>query len=570
MSQRSPAQVLAATIIGIGIASGALAQEDASRLEKRFEKPPEPKATLQPLVFPISERQPPEQAGQIKFVLKEVRLTGNTGVTTADLSPLWAQLIGREISLLDIYKLRDAITQRYGDAGFGLSKALVPEQRIQAEGIVRLDILEGFIDEVIVEGSSDETVTAAREFLDHAITTLKAERPANARTLERYLLLANDRYGIKVTSTLKASDKTPGASTLLLKIDSAPAMEGGASLDDRGTSAVGPTQMNANLAINGAFGRPSQATVSYATVGQAKELQYVALGYSEVIANEGTALAINWNGSASQPGTPTLRLLENRSDSDTWSLKLSHPFIRTRQQNFTAHLKYEQKNTESKSLGAITSEDRLRSLRIGFNFDNADRWEGVNQALVEFSAGLRGLGATSNNSVLKSRADGRFDYNKFTANLSRRQDLGVFSPDLAKISVNVALMGQYSGGGLLSSEECGLGGQQFGRAYDSSEIVGDSCVAGSMELRYTLSVEGTPFKSVQLYGFWDGGSVRNVNPTSATDPKTKSLLSSGLGIRFGLAHNISGSIEATQPLNRVVANKGNEHARIFTSLSVRF
>lgn len=542
------------------------AQEDAARIEKRFEKPPEPKSTLQPLVFPIDERQPPEKAGEIRFTLKELRLSGNTAFATADLASLWSSTLGKEVSLLDIYKLRDALTAHYGNAGFGLSKALIPEQRIQAEGIVRIDILEGFIDEVIVEGDADD----ARDYLDHAIARLKTERPANARTLERYLLLANDRYGIKVTSTLKASDKTPGASTLLLKVEPAPATEGGASVDNRGTSAVGPTQWNANLALNGPFGRPGQITVSYATVGQLRELQYVSLGYTEVVANEGTALGIAWNGSKSRPGTLALRLLENISESETWSLKLSHPFIRTRQENLSAHVKYEQKDTESRSLGAITSQDRLRSLRTGINYDRADSYDGINQALVEFSAGLRGLGSTSNDYTLKSRADGRFDYNKITANLSRKQELGILSPDLAKFSVNVALMGQYSGGGLLSSEECGLGGQQFGRAYDSSEIVGDSCIAGSVELRYAAPTEGTPFKYAQLYGYWDGSSVRNVNPTSATDPKTKSLLSSGIGIRFGVGDKLTGSIEATQPNNRTVANKGNEHARVFASISVRF
>lgn len=544
----------------------AIAQEDAARIEKRFEKPPEPQSTLKPLVFPIDERQPPEKAGEIKLVLKEIRLAGNIAFPTADLAPLWSGLLGREISLLDIYTLRDNITARYGNAGFGLSKALVPEQRIQADGIVHIEILEGFIDDVIVEGELGE----ARDYLDHAIAILKAERPANAKTLERYLLLANDRFGIKLTSTLKASAKTPSASTLLLKVEKAPAVEGGASIDNRGTDAVGPWQINANAVFNGVFDRPSQATVSYATVGQARELQYWTLGYTEIIAHEGTALALNWSASASEPGTPMLRLLNNRSESETWTLKLSHPFIRTRQENLTAHAKYEQKETESRSLGAISSHDDLRSLRIGLNYDKADAWEGVNQVLTEFSTGIRGLGAMDMNYALKSRADGRVDYRKITLNLSRRQELGYFSPDLAKWSLNAALMGQYSGTGLLSGEECGLGGQQFGRAFDSSEITGDTCLAGSLELRYAVATDGTPFKYLQFYGFWDGGSVRNETPAGPADPKAKSLLSSGLGVRFGLGETVSGSIEAAKPNNRIVANEGNEKARVFASISVRF
>ena len=544
----------------------AFAQEDASRIEKRFEKPPEPKSSLQPLIFPIDEKLPPEKAGSLRFTLKELTLRGNTAFSTDELAPLYAALVGKEVTLLDIYKLRDAITAKYGNAGFGLSKAIIPEQRIQAEGLVRIDVIEGFIDDVIIEGATDDQ----REFLAYASERIKAERPLNARTLERYLLLANDRFAIKVTSTMKPSDKTPAASTLILKVEPAPKLEGGATIDNRGTQAVGPNQINANLAINGLGGRASQTALSYATVEQWSELQYLSLAHTEVLSKEGTALTLGWANSTSKPGTPTLRLLDNKSDSETWSLKLAHPFIRTRQENLTATLKYEQKDTDSRSLNALTSQDKLRSIRIGLNYDKADTFDGINQALVEYSVGINGLGATSDSSPLKSRVDGKPDYQKLTINLSRKQELGYFSPLLSKFSLNAALMGQHSGTGLLSSEECGIGGQQFGRAYDSSEILGDSCLAASLELRFTPSTEGTPFKYAQFYSFYDGGTTTNNAPLSATDPKTKSLTSAGLGVRFGMGPYLTGSIEATQPLTRIVANEGNKNARVFASISARF
>jgi hemolysin activation/secretion protein len=208
------------------------AQEGPGRFEKRFEKPPEPKSTLQPLMLPISEQRPPEQAGNIKFVLKELRLTGNTAFSNEELGQLYAELLGKEVTLLDIYRIRDAITAKYGNAGFGLSKAAIPEQRIQGEGLVRIDIIEGFVDEVIIEGTTDDQ----QEYLAYAAEKIKAERPLNVKTLERYLLLANDRFAIKVTSTLKQSEKTPAASTLILKVETAPKLEGGASFDNRGTT----------------------------------------------------------------------------------------------------------------------------------------------------------------------------------------------------------------------------------------------------------------------------------------------------------------------------------------------
>ncbi len=552
--------------VGIVLPASVLAQENAERLEKRFEKLPEPKSVQQPLIFPIQEQLPPEQAEKIRFTLKQLSITGNTAFTSAELEGIANESLGKEISLLEIYRLRDAITNKYGNAGFGLSKAIVPPQRIQAEGIVQMQIIEGFIDEVIIEGATAQQ----QDYLAHAAEKLKAEKPLNAKTLERYLLLANDRFAIKVTSTMKQSEKTPSASTLILKVEAAPLIDGGASLDNRGTQAVGRTQFNGNVSLNGPFGRASNTTLGYATVEQASELQYWSLNHTEIISNEGTSLTFGYTNSHSKPGTALLTSLDQQSQSEGWSIKAEHPFIRTRQENLTAHIKYDQQDIESEALQAITSLDQIRSIRLGMAYDNADRFDGVNQALVEYSFGISGWGSGDNNAALKSRVDGKYNYQKLVLNLSRSQELSYFTPALSQFSINAALMGQHSATGLLSSEECGIGGSRFGRAYDFSEIVGDSCLAGSLELRYAFNTQGTPFQYTQLYTFYDGGKTFNENPLNATDQKTKSLSSAGLGVRFGVWKNLSGSLEVTKPLTRAVANEGNKDTRIFANISARF
>jgi hemolysin activation/secretion protein len=214
--------------------------------------------------------------------------------------------------------------------------------------------------------------------------------------------------------------------------------------------------------------------------------------------------------------------------------------------------------------------DRIRSIRVGINYDFADEFQGINQALIEYSFGIDGLGSSIYNSDLKSRLDGKPDYKKLNAQLSRHQELGYFTPLLKQFSLNTALMGQYSGGGLLSSEECGIGGAQFGRAYDYSELLGDSCIAGSIELAYSLNITSIPFKYAQFYSFYDGGVVTNINALTLNDSKSKSLMSTGVGFRFGLTDHLTGSIEGDFPLTRVVANQGNKDPRVFATLSVRF
>lgn len=199
------------------------------------------------------------------------------------MSELYQPLIGKEISLLPIYQLRDAITQKYGNAGFGLSKAIVPNQQIQTSGIVSLNIIEGFIDQVIIEGATDEQ----QNYLAYAVEQIKAERPLNAKTLERYLLLANDRFAIKVTATMKPSEKTPAATTLILHVESAQKIGGGTGIDNRGTKTVGSWQINNHAAANGLFGRASQTSLQHVTTPDVRQLQYLAVSHTEVLMKEG-------------------------------------------------------------------------------------------------------------------------------------------------------------------------------------------------------------------------------------------------------------------------------------------
>lgn len=548
------------------LTSVAFAQEDGGRIEKRYEKPPEPKSSLQPLVFPIDEKAPPAVAGTIRFTLQALKLSGNTAIPTESLSAHYQVLLGKEVSLLDIYKVRDAITSQYGAAGFALSKAVIPEQRIQTDGVVLMEIIEGYVDEVIIEGGS----TAQRDYLKYAAEQIKADRPLRATTLERYLMLANDRFAVKVTSVMRPSEEKHGATTLILQVEDAKLLEGGVSIDNRGTESVGPTQINTSLGLNGLFGRASQTSVVFNTVEQGMELQYVSLAHTEILTNEGTGLTVSYSSSESRPGTAALRAQDNQSYSETWSVRLSHPIIRTRQHNLSASLKYDQKDTDSRSFGTVTSLDKIRSFRLGANYDYADAHQGITQLLAEYSRGIQGLGSKKDDNDVKSRSDGQYDYSKLTLTLSRQQQLGIVADALNKFSLSLSATAQLADTGLLSSEEFGIGGQQYGRAYDASEILGDNGWAYSAELRYTPDTAGSILKLAQFYGFFDQGQTYNYEPTSMTDTRSKGLSSTGLGFRFGITDYVNGSLEYALPLSRIVANEGNGNGRFFGSLSARF
>ena len=122
---------------------------------------------------------------------------------------------------------------------------------------------------------------------------------------------------------------------------------------------------------------------------------------------------------------------------------------------------------------------------------------------------------------------------------------------------------------MLASEEFGVGGSQFGRAYDSSEITGDHGIAFKIELQKALRPKWEYLSDLQFYSVIDYGSVWNKVETS-TGGKRQDRTSMGLGARFNLTDSVSGYLELNKPISNAVAAKGSKDPRLFFSISKRF
>lgn len=556
------ATTVAVTVACLGTAE---AQDSADRIGERFEQRSEPKSVFRPDV-PAGESTPETKSlVQEVFTLREISVTGSSVYDEADFADLIAPYLNKDIGLQDLQKLAGEITARYGNDGYPYSRAYIPPQDVTG-GVGEIKVLEAFIDEVIIEGELRDEFKRFEYFA----AQIKAMRPIHTPTLERYLLLAKDLAGVDVKSTLRASKTTQGASTLILQLDAQPELLGFLSIDNRGTNATGPIQITPGISVSNPFGYFSQTNLLVATTSTTKELRYFALSNSTPISNEGTTLESGATYSLSHPGTDALVALNQHSRSASVSLGIKHPSIRSQHKNLSFSAKLDLKNSDSYSAGAKVSGDRTRVFRAGVDFDYADAYSGVNQLSVEWSQGINGLGAISGDSALKSRADGAPEFNKMTFSASRTQLLKALHPDLEGWTLFAALEGQFAGNALLSSEECGIGGKDFGRAYDSSEITGEHCAALSLEARRSLDTSANEFfRSAQSYFFYDAGQAENKNP-SAANPRRRSLASAGAGLRFTLPHASSFNVEFAKPLTRDVANKGNQDVRFFANFSIRF
>jgi hemolysin activation/secretion protein len=518
------------------------------RERERFIVPQAPRA--QPGAAPTglpSSVAPPE-AKTTFLVVRGIRIAGSTVYGQEEFLPLYEELIGRRVPLQAIYDLAQAITAKYGAAGYVLSRAIVPQQELEPSGaIVRIEVVEGYVDRV----EWPEKLKRYRDFFTYYASKITADRPLNIRTLERYLLLANDLPGLKFSTTLKASKTAPAAATLYVEVTEKP-VEWNARVDNRGTEPRGPLQFLISPTINNLMGQHEALTLTYASVVPFKELQYTSMGYRQVLNGEGLTGFVNGIYSWSYPGTIELESLDFKTRSTYVEGGFSSSVIRSREKNLTlTALAFEGENYSFWNLTPDEPQavDRLRGVRLRAEGDFADPLGAINQYSVTLSQGIDGLGSTDNFNPLASRIGGRVDFTKAEGLFVRMQPL------TSNLSTLIAVYGQYAGNALLVPEQCGYGGRVFGRAYDPSEMLGDSCLMASGEMRYDIPPPSglnpglTPLPSLQIYGFADKARLYRLSTGSVgTDAATFDGASAGGGIRLGWLNNFNVDLSAAKAI----------------------
>lgn len=531
-------------------------QTAPQRFEKRFKKQEFPKSQVVPVKPDSLKPVFPAEMGKVNFLLQRMVIKGSTIYDKRKFSKLFRRYLHRRINLKQVYIIAQKITNMYRNDGYILSKAVVPPQKIEG-GVVQIDVIEGFVDRVAVQGQ----VRGPRKLLNEYRKGLLKSRPLKAKDLERYLLLIDDLPGVSVKSVLTPSEHKQGATNLTLILDNK-AYGGSLGVDNRGNKFNGPFQVNAGVSGNTLFKNYERIGFQGVVTSNTDELQFFQGFYEQPISSEGTKLFFSGSISDSEPGS-TLKEFEVKGESKAFTLKLSHPFIRSRAENLTGSLGYTHRNSSTDILGAVDSEDRLRIVNLGVSYDFVDKHQGMNLLSFNLSKGFDVFGARRTGSDNLSRDVGHSDFTKISGEMLRLQQL---APSWMLLG---AFSWQYSLDKLLASEEFGVGGAQFGRAYDSSEITGDQGIAFKLELQKAFQTKKKYLKGVQAYTFFDFGTVWNRVPI-ATGSTVQDLNSFGLGLRFNVTDMISGYLEWDKPLNKEVSSEGNKDGRVFFNLSARF
>jgi hemolysin activation/secretion protein len=527
------------------------ARPDLIERQNRIETP-RPDVGGAPIVG-APARSGPVATGGPSFVLNGITVEGATALSEAQIGATYRDKIGSTITLGDLNAIADDITNLYRNSGYILTRAVVPPQSAKG-GQFTIRVVEGFVNEVRLTGDVGKGNDALLQAYANKIT---------AAALERYLLLMEDLPGVGARAVLEPAVNIPGASDVVVAITRRP-VDFSAGIDNRGSRFLGPVQANASVGVNNILGLDelTQLRVSNSIFNRS-ELRFGEVRHTEQVGGEGTTLTVFANAAHSEPGS-SLKNLEIVGDSGVISAGVSHPIVRSRRANWFVNGDITARNVEVDTLSTSLYKDKTRVVSLGTSYDFVDGGAAINKAELTIGQGLNWGTSQDNNS--RSRANGRTDFLKANAKLTRIQPL--FGP----FALFAAASGQHSNDALLASEEFVIGGAEFGSAYDSAELSGDSGVAGRAELQFNQAEESGFLSQYQIYSFYDIGKVWNKNPIAGSENPSDSLASAGLGTRFNLMDSVSGGIEGAFPLTRNVASRNNagDEPRVFFNLQYKY
>lgn len=557
-SRTAIALLLTGTVLGVPLVAAAQLSPstvDPGQLQRRLKEPRSwhPATTI---TIPGTEDEGLKSASEEKvFTLGSVALDGSTVYSAEDFAEQYSDFVGKAVSFADLRRIASRMTNKYRADGYILSRVIVPPQKV-GSGAVHFKAIEGRIESVEFEGD----IKGDKELLDAYAAKIVASKPINASKLERYMLLIDDLPGVTARSVIRPSRKTPQAATLVITLDHK-MIEGDVSVDNRGNRFLGPEQLGAVLAINSGMGMYDRNTFRGIASADFDELFYGEFTHESQLGTEGTRLNVRAATTYTNPGG-RLEPLDIEGSSHLFEASVMYPYLRSREENLDFYGGFRIQNTQTDILSTNLFEDRVRVASAGFQYDNTDNLDGVNQLDASLSQGIDGLGATHDGAG-RSRVSGEHSFTRFNATLTRIQNID------DEFSFYLSADGQYTSDSLLTSEQFAIGGSRFGRAYDGSEITGDNGLAGLVELRYAGFPSGGWFESYQPYVFYDIGKVWT-NVPAVGEQNHESLASTGLGVRFNLINDFSGEAQLAVPLTHQVASERDEDARFFFNLLKRF
>lgn len=452
------------------------------------------------------------------FLVKEIRIVGNTAFDTATLHALVADQQGKTLTLVELGALAARISTYYQQRDYPLARAIIPAQTI-AEGVVVIQVVEARYGSVNFSNGSRVNTG----LLESILSPLQNGQPVSETELDRALLLLSDVPGVGVNAVLKPGEAV-GTSDLDVDATHKEVGAGSISIDNYGNRYIGRARVSGTASLFNPLRHGDVLSANLVSTGE--HMAYGRLSYDTLLNGAGTRAGAAYSQVHYKLGG-NVDALDAHGNAMVTSLWLKHPVVRGKDYNVFAQIQYDAKTLEDR-IGAtgLRTDRHLDNWLLSLSGNLRDSFLGsaVSAWGVGWTAGRVGFDDAAAASSDAASAQTRGGFSKWNVNFSRLQTLDRNH----SLFVNVAA--QWADTNLDSAEKMSIGGPYSVRAYDVGAISGDTGYLASVELRRDMGrvADG----NLQALAFIDSARVRINRRPWTTGDNSVSLSGIGVGLRW--------------------------------------
>jgi hemolysin activation/secretion protein len=483
--------------------------------------------------------EPPDKGPDTGFDVWEFAITGNTTLESRLIEKTVYPFLGPGRTVGDVEKARAALEIQYRDAGYGTVVVTIPEQDVE-QGVVRLEVLEGTVDRLVVSGStyfSPEQIKAATPSLAQGTVPYL---PQVQKELIQLNAASRDR---RITPVLRPG-RDVGTLEAELKVEDTLPVHGSLEVNDRYTRDTTRTRVTATLSYDNLWQRQHSAAIGYQTAPEDTDDVTVLFGtYSARLPD--SAWLVSGYLVDSDTAVSTLGTLGVLGKGTIAGLRFIRPLppLAGGFQRATLGIDYKDFDESIALTGNQPSIETpidygTLSAGWGITFPGESQTTEMN---LQGVLGPRFLGNEAEEFANKrSGAKASFAY----ASLSLSHDRELW----ADTRLRLALAGQVSAAPLISNEQFGFGGATSVRGYFESQQFVDEGLYTQLELLTPDWGKTLPgVDTGRLFAFMDAGAGQLRDPLPEQDYRFL-LWSTGLGFRAALWRNLSAELEWAWPL----------------------
>ncbi|MGQ4647368.1 ShlB/FhaC/HecB family hemolysin secretion/activation protein [Lyngbya aestuarii] len=504
--------------------------------------PSQPRETQPIIPNPTEESEPAsseEEQPKVTIAVNQIEVTGSTVFDAEELAPITSPLEGRSVSLEELKGVSQAITQLYLDAGYITSRAVLVDQQI-TDGIVRIQVFEGSLQEIQIEGTQRLNPSYIRRRIQLGVAT-----PLRVDQLEDQLrLLRIDPLLDNIEASLRSGEEI-GQSILVVKVQEAEPFYGNVSVDNYSPPSIGSERLGVALGYRNLTGIGDNLAGSYyrSTTGGSNVFD---VSYLAPINPKNGTLQLRAVIDRNQVTAEPFKEFDIEGESELYEISWRQPLIRTPREELALSLGFNFRdgqtflfNDIATPFGIGPDEDgisRTSVFRFGQDYIKRDT-RGAWSVRSQFNIGTGLFDATVNDHPIPdSRFFSWLGQIQRVQNLSKNQLL-IMQADL-----------QLTPDSLLPSEQFVIGGGLSLRGYRQNARSGDNGFRFSLEDRITLKRDEAGFSIFQLAPFADLGAIWN-HPDNPNDlPDQTFLAGIGLGLLWEPSPGLNIRIDYAVPL----------------------